>query len=198
VSLNKGRVVWVQTGVMSRHGLLVMLGILLLATPASAAGEKSWTGLQSVTSPGPAVAPRPTTTVLPASSPFVVTTKPFAVTTQPFAASAGVNSPLPAVVTPVPEDRHRHRRFTNTIVAAPAPQVIVVQQPVIYQQTVVAASPSECVTPGYWSYHWIPYTTTQNVWVPGSWGADGTWTDSRWEPRAYSSGYYEPFWTPGC
>jgi hypothetical protein len=182
---------------MSRHGVLATLGILLLATPVWAAGEKSWTQLPSVNTPGPAVAPRPTTTVLPASSPFVVTTKPFPVTTEPFAASAGVNSPLPAVVAPVP--KHRRRHFTNTIVAAPAPQVIVVQQPVIYQQT-VAAYPSECVTPGYWSYRWIPYTTTQNVWVPGSWAADGTWTESRWEPRPYSSGYYEPFWTPdqGC
>jgi len=53
------------------------------------------------------------------------------------------------------------------------------------------------VTPGYWSYAWVPYTTTQTVWVPGSWAADDTWTDSHWESRPYSSGYYEPFWTPG-
>ena len=76
-----------------------------------------------------------------------------------------------------------------------APQVIVVQQPVYYAQPVAMATP-ECVTPGYWAYRWVPCTTTQNVWVPGSWAADGMWTDSRWELRPYSSGYYEPIWTP--
>jgi hypothetical protein len=185
MSLNKDRATRVEPGVMSRHAVLAMLA-LLLATPAWAAGEKSWAPLPFVAAPNGAV-PRPTTTVLPASSPFVVTTKPFA-------ASSAVGSPLPPSVAPAVPD-HRHRRFITTIVAAPAPQVIVVQQPVYYPQA-VAVLPSECVTPGYWSYRWIPYITTQNVWVPGSWAADGSWMDSHWESRPYSSGYYEPFWTP--
>lgn len=173
---------------MITRGLLAIVAVLTFATSVSA-GERTWARQFSVTA---------TSQPLPASSPFVVATKPFT-------ASRSVSDPLPdglkAVpdrdVKGVPDRRHRRHHPTTTIVGvAPAPQpVIVVPQPVYYP-VVVAAPPSACVTPGYWSYRWVPYMTTENVWVPGSWAADGTWTDSRSEARPYSSGYYEPFWTP--
>jgi hypothetical protein len=170
---------------MIRNGILAGLGMLLLVAPASA-GEKSFSSPQFV---APPVA-RTTTQVLPASSPFVVAT-------QPFAASSSVGSPLPAKVRPgVPDhSRRRHTPIFFVGASAAAPQVIVVQQPVYYVDATPA--PAACA-PGYWSYRWIPYATTQTVWVQGSWAADGTWTDSHWESQPYSSGYYEPFWTPGC
>lgn len=157
--------------------------MLLLATPAAA-------GDQAITSPKFVAAPvARTTPVLPASSPFVVATRPFA-------ASSSVASPLPASVRPGVPD-HSRRRHAPIFVGAPAaaPQVVVVQQPVYYVDVTPAAS---ACSPGYWSYRWIPYTTTQTVWVHGSWAANGSWTDSHWESQPYSSGYYEPFWTPGC
>jgi hypothetical protein len=176
----------VETSVMIRNGALAVLGMLLLATPAAAAGDKFVASPQFVAAP----APRATTPVLPASSPFFVAT-------QPFTASSSVAAPLaPSVRGVVPD--HFRRRHAPIFVGAPAaaPQVIVLQQqvPVYYADTTSAP----VCSPGYWSYRWVPYTTTQTVWVQGSWGADGTWADSHWESRPYSSGYYEPFWTPGC
>jgi len=185
VSANRSPAVRVETSVM-RNAVLAVLGMLLLAAPAAAAGEKSVGSPQFVAAPAPRVA----TPVLPASSPFVVAT-------QPFAASSSVSAPLPPSVRGVnPEQFRRHH--APIFVGAPAagPQVIVVQQPV--PMYYADAAPAPVCSPGYWSYRWVPYTTTQTVWVQGSWSADGTWTDSHWESRPYSSGYYEPFWTPGC
>ena len=193
VTVNRTRQLRVSGAVKIPNGLLAMLGVLLLAGPAWA-GEKSWTPPPSVGAPNNAVTWRPTTNVMPASSSFVVAT-------QPFAASSSVANPLAALTPTVPTvPNHPHRRRPITIIAAPvapAPQTIVVQQPIYYPVPVMAAA-SECVAPGYWSYRWVPYTTTQNIWVPGSWAADGSWIDSHYEPRPYSSGYYEPLWTPGC
>lgn len=62
---------------------------------------------------------------------------------------------------------------------------------------VVFVAPRECVTPGYWAYHWVPTAYTQSVWVPGGWTADGTWLEGRYEQHAYASGYYQPYWVPG-
>lgn len=176
----------VETSVM-RNAALVVLGMLLLATPAAAAGDKSVASPQFVAAP----APRATTPVLPASSPFVVGT-------QPFTASSSVSAPLPPSVRGFAPDHFRRRPGPVFVgVPAAAPQVVVVQQPVpVYYADTTA--PAAACSPGYWSYRWVPYATTQTVWVQGSWGADGTWTDSHWESRPYSSGYYEPFWTPGC
>jgi len=177
----------VERGVMLRNGVIAILALLALTAPAWAGGERLTAATPSVVMPLGKFVPRSTTTVLPASSPFVVTTRPFA------PSNAVGASPPPAAVPVLPD--HRHRHGTTTIVAVPTTQVIVVQEPVYYQT--VAAAPRECVMPGYWSYAWVPYTTTQNVWVQGSWAADGAWNDSHWETRPYSSGYYEPFWTPG-
>jgi hypothetical protein len=168
---------------MIRYGVLALLGMLTLAAPAWAGGDRSLSAVGNTVPPS---------TSLPS------TTTPFKVTTQPCPATRAVSAPLPESLTAAPPQQHRHRRHATTIVAAPvvapAPQVIVVQQPVYYQTG--AAAPSECVSPGYWAYRWVPYTTTQTVWVQGSWAADGTWVDSHWESRPYSSGYYDPIWVP--
>ena len=183
---------------MIRSGVVAILAVLALAAPAWAGGGRLTAATPSVVMALGSSVPRstttvlPSTTLLPASSPFVVATQPFVVT----APGAIVPNPPPAFVSSLPgvESRH-HRLATTTFVTAPPTQVIVVQQPVYYQTA--AAAPSECVTQGYWSYRWIPYTSTQTVWVQGSWAADNSWTDSHWESRPYSSGYYEPFWIPG-
>ena len=192
MSVNRAAGPPVERGVMIRNGVVAILAVLALAAPAWAGGERFTATTPSVVMPFGSAAPRFSSTVLPASSPFVVATRPFVV-----AAPGGVMPTAPpAFVSSLPDVERRHHRPATTIfVSAPTTQVIVVQQPVYYQT--VAAAPSECVTPGYWSYRWIPYASTQTVWVQGSWAADGSWTDSHWESHPYASGYYEPFWTPG-
>ena len=69
--------------------------------------------------------------------------------------------------------------------------VVIVSPPVVY------AVP-QCVSPGYWAYQWIPTAYTENTWVPGAWMPDGMWLDGHYEQRAYASGYYQPYWVPGC
>ena len=71
------------------------------------------------------------------------------------------------------------------------PGVVVVGPPVFY------AAPRECVSPGYWAYHWVPTAYTQSTWVPGGWTSDGAWLDGHYEQHAYASGYYQPYWVPG-
>jgi hypothetical protein len=184
MSVNRRPTVRVERDEMVRYGVLAMLGMLLMTTPA-VAGDKSFTPLPFVTTSSTRSSAQPP-----------LTTTPFVVATQPFTASNSIANPLPFQVQKAPD--HGRRRHNGPIVVAPtpAPQVIVVQQPVYYSETVVAAAPSECMTQAYWSYRWIPYTSTQTVWVQGSWAADGSWTDSHWESQPYASGYYEPFWVP--
>ena len=192
VSVNRAAGPPVERGVMIRNGVVAILAVLALAAPAWAGGDRLNAATPSVVMPFRSAVPRFSSTVLPASSPFVVATRPFVVA----APGSTVPNPPPPFVSSLPdvESRHHHRRAPTIFVTAPTQQVIVVQQPVYYQT--VAAAPSECVTPGYWSYRWIPYASTQTVWVQGSWAADGSWTDSHWESHPYASGYYEPFWTP--
>jgi hypothetical protein len=193
VSVNRAVGPPVERGVLIRNGVVAILAVLALAAPAWAGGERFSAATPSLVMPFRSAAPRFPSTVLPASSPFVVATQPFVVT-----APGGVRPTAPSpFVSSVPgfEEFRHHRGAITTFVTAPTTQVIVVEQPVYYQT--VAAAPSECVTPGYWSYRWIPYTSTQTVWVQGSWAADGVWIDSHWESRPYASGYYEPFWMPG-
>ena len=170
-----------------RTAVLATVAALLLAGPAWAADRSS--------NPPPAGSAsnavgtsRTTTSVMPGTQPFVAAT-------QPFTASSSVANPLAALTPQKPDRIHRRRPVTIvTVPAAAAPQTVVVQQDIYYPVPVMAAS--ECVTPGYWAYRWVPYTSTQTVWVEGSWAADGSWTDSHSESRPYSSGYYEPVWTP--
>jgi len=79
------------------------------------------------------------------------------------------------------DGRHFNRR----------PGVIIVTPPVVY------AAPAQCVSDGYWAYQWVPTAYTENVWIPGVWRADGVWLEAHYEQRAYSSGYYQPYWVPG-
>ena len=192
MSLNTRRAAVVERDDMIRHGVLAVIALVLMSTPAWAAGDRGATPVPFTSAPSLAVAPRPTTTLVPPSSPFRVTT-------QPLAPSRIASEPLPSSV--LPGSEHRHHRRVGAVVVAPPPQVVIVQQPVVSTQ-IVAVAPSQCVAPGYWAYRWVPYTTTENVWVAGSWAADGSWIDSHWEPRPYSSGYYEPYWMPeqpyGC
>ena len=62
--------------------------------------------------------------------------------------------------------------------------------------TVVYSVPRSCSTPGYWAYQWVPTSYTQSTFIPGGFGPDGTWIESRYEQRAYASGYYHPYWVP--
>jgi hypothetical protein len=167
-----------QSGMTIGSALLAMLAVTLVASPA-------WAGDKHST--------------LPAATPVVVTTQPFVAATQPFTASSNVANPLAALTPPRPAPDHPRRRRPVTIVTVPVaapPQTVIVQQDTYYYPVPVMAAASECVTPGYWAYRWTPYTTTQTVWVEGSWAADGSWTDSHWESRPYSAGYYEPVWMP--
>ncbi len=172
----------VQTAVMTRTIVLATLALLALAAPA--VGGERLPSTPSVVMPLKAGSP------LPASLPFVVGTRPFTVT------PSGSIVPDPAPVF-VPSHRRHHHRTTTFISSPTATQVVVVPQPAPPPPQVIYVVQPQCVTPGAWSYRWVPYTTTQQVWVPGSWAADGAWMDSHWEIRPYSSGYYEPFWVPG-
>ena len=177
MSLNRKVSARVELEEMTRYGVLVMLALLLMTTPA-VAGDKLVTSAAR-------------TSVQPP-----LTTTPFVVATQPFAASNSIGNPLPFQVQTAPDHVRRRHNVPVVVAPTPAPQVIVVQQPVYYGDTIIAAAPIQCTTQGYWSYRWLPYAATQTLWVQGSWAADGTWTDSHWESRPYTSGYYEPFWVP--
>jgi hypothetical protein len=81
------------------------------------------------------------------------------------------------------------RQQPNTGRRAVAPTVVVITQPVY------VAAPS-CVVPGYWAYAWAPQSYVANVWVPGSYNYDALWVEAHYEPRAYTWGYYQPYWVP--
>ena len=53
---------------------------------------------------------------------------------------------------------------------------------------------ARCVTPGYWSYAFVPQAYTDNVWAPGQYSPDGIWIDGHYESRSVSGGYYQPIW----
>ena len=95
---------------------------------------------------------------------------------------------LPSIVPNPPRERdfvRDGRRFKGH------PGVIIVNPPVVY------AAPAQCVSDGYWAYQWVPTAYTENAWVPGMWTGDGLWLEGHYEARAYSSGYYQPYWVPG-
>ena len=89
----------------------------------------------------------------------------------------------PNIVPNPPPERFPHR--------AVRPGFVFVAPP-----TLVYSAPQACVTAGYWAYQWVPTVYTQSTFVPGGFGPDGTWTESRYEQRAYASGYYQPYWVP--
>ena len=73
---------------------------------------------------------------------------------------------------------------------APAAPVVIITQPVY------VAAPPACAVPGYWAYAWVPQSSVSDVWVPGYYNYDALWVEGHYEPRAYSWGYYQPYWVP--
>jgi len=72
----------------------------------------------------------------------------------------------------------------------PAVPIVIITQPVY------VAAPQACVVPGYWAYAWVPQSDVSSVWVPGYYNYDALWVDGHYESRAYSGGYYQPYWVP--
>jgi hypothetical protein len=68
--------------------------------------------------------------------------------------------------------------------------VIVVPQPV------VVVAPRRCLEPGYWAYTWVPQYYVSTDWVPGHYDTNALWVEAHYEPRTYTSGYYQPYWVP--
>lgn len=77
----------------------------------------------------------------------------------------------------------------------------LVQQNVIVVAPVVVAPSTGCSAPGYWTYQWVPQTTTTQAWVPEHWAANATWVDAEWQTLTLDTGYWQPLWVPegsGC
>jgi hypothetical protein len=72
----------------------------------------------------------------------------------------------------------------------PVRPVVVIPQPIYY------VAPQRCVVPGYWNYAWVPQSYVTNEWVPGHYNYDAAWIEPHYEPRAYTWGYYQPYWVP--
>jgi hypothetical protein len=72
----------------------------------------------------------------------------------------------------------------------PVPPVVVVPQPIYF------VAPQRCVVPGYWNYAWVPQSYVTNEWVSGYYNYDAVWIEPHYEPRAYTCGYYQPYWVP--
>jgi len=86
-----------------------------------------------------------------------------------------------------------HRAPANVIrhhAVGPRFPVVVVPQPV------VVVSPRHCLEPGYWTYNWIPQTYVSNEWVAGYYDSNALWIEGHYAPRAYTWGYYQPYWVP--
>jgi len=58
------------------------------------------------------------------------------------------------------------------------------------------AAPRRCLVPGSWAYAWVAQSYAYSAWVDGLYSAEGLWVEGYWEPRIYSSGYYQPYWIP--
>ena len=92
------------------------------------------------------------------------------------------------------------QRPPSDIFRAPAGVVrhpVVQRVPVVVvPQPVVVVSPRRCLEPGYWAYNWAPQTYVSTEWVPGYYNSDALWIEAHYEPRAYTWGYYQPYWVP--
>ena len=67
---------------------------------------------------------------------------------------------------------------------------------IVVPQPVVVVAPRRCDEPGYWAYNWVPQNYVSNVWVPGYYDSNVLWIEGHYEPRAYTWGYYQPYWVP--
>src|SRR4029453_17376425 len=65
---------------------------------------------------------------------------------------------------------------------------------VVVPPPVVVVSPRRCLEPGYWAYNWVPQTYVSNEWVAGYYDWNALWVEGHYEPRAYTWGYYQPYW----
>ncbi len=95
----------------------------------------------------------------------------------------------PAV--PVPE----HPRHVRPRADGQAQQNVIVVAPVVVPPA------TQCSSSGYWTYEWVPQTTTTQAWVPGHWAPNGTWVDAGWQTQTVATGYWQPLWVPdgsGC
>ncbi len=72
----------------------------------------------------------------------------------------------------------------------PVPPVVVIPQPIYF------VAPQRCVVPGYWNYAWVPQSYVTNEWIQGYYNYDAAWIEPHYEPRAYTWGYYQPYWVP--
>jgi hypothetical protein len=101
--------------------------------------------------------------------------------------------PDPRLQYPDPRQQYLDRRQdpkADRRPVQPALPVIIITQPVY------VTAPQVCVVPGYWAYAWAPQSYVSNVWVPGYYNYDALWVEGHYEPRAYSGGYYQPYWVP--
>ena len=101
--------------------------------------------------------------------------------------------PDPRLQYPDPRQKYLDRRQDPNAdhrPVAPAAPVFIITQPVY------VAAPPACVVPGYWAYTWMPQSDVSNMWVPGYYNGDALWIEGHYEPRAYSWGYYQPYWVP--
>jgi len=95
-----------------------------------------------------------------------------------------VNAPSRVVVAP----------SSRVIVNAPS-QIIVPSSRILVSQVYVV-QPQRCLVPGSWEYAWVPQSYAYNVWVDSEYSVEGVWVAAHWEPRVYTSGYYQPYWSP--
>src|SRR5262249_33038236 len=89
----------------------------------------------------------------------------------------------PAHINWAPDSGHRH----DVIQRFP---VVVVPQPV------VVVSPRRCLEAGSGASSGVPQTYVSTEWVPGYYDSNALWVEAHYEPRAYTSGYYQPYWVP--
>ncbi len=85
---------------------------------------------------------------------------------------------------------HHYPQRQPHVVSRPVAPVVVIPQPVYF------SVPQRCVVPGYWAYTWAPQSYVSNEWVPGYYDYDALWVEAHYEPRAYTWGYYQPYWVP--
>lgn len=93
--------------------------------------------------------------------------------------------------------------FTQRVFVAPggqvvvnAPSQIIVATPRVWAFPVYVVQPRRCLVPGSWAYAWVPQNYAYNVWIDSEYSTEGLWMEGHWEPRVYSSGYYQPYWIP--
>jgi hypothetical protein len=90
-----------------------------------------------------------------------------------------------------PMDQDRIHRYPQAnITSRPVAPIVVIPQPIYF------SAPQRCVVPGYWAYAWVPQSYAENVWVPAYYNYDAVWVEGHYESRAYTWGYYQPYWVP--